>query len=79
MKIDINALVLVILDKVVRRFTMELFGGNQENFSVSMSDFLMLWDNIACDLLSYWLKSLDLTYVILIDKKLYKQIFEYSS
>ena len=41
-----------------------------------MLDFLTLWKNIARDLLSYWLKSLDLAYLILIDKKLYKQVFE---
>lgn len=69
MKRDINALVLVILDKVVRRFIMELFGGNYENFNVSRSDFLTLWKNIIRDLLSNWLKSLDLAYLILIDKK----------
>lgn len=55
---------------------MELFGGNQESFNVSMLGFLTLWKNIARDLLSYWLKSLDLAYLILIDKKLYKQVFE---
>lgn len=75
MKIDINALVLVILDKVVRRFIMELFRGNKESFNVSMSDFLTSWNNIARDLLLCCLKSLDLTYFILIDKKLYKQIY----
>lgn len=37
--------------------------------NVSRSDFLTLWKNIIRDLLSNWLKSLDLAYLILINKK----------